>query len=260
MTQNQINYWIYKESQRSNKAKEKETNRSNVARETETNRSNLATERETQRHNLATEVETVRSNVSREVETNRHNVATEMLDKSRIEEQSRQNRAQMTLGYAQHYENVRHNLATEQNAKNTTMLGFANLALGYENARIAADRNVETMRHNQSLETINLMDLAEKRSENLRRNELSYAQLNETSRHNLATEQAENNRNTQATRNWVLENNKLLETSRHNQEVELETKRHNRRNEMNDFINTMGNSIQRLSATGANILKGGLRF
>lgn len=90
MTSNQIAYWNYAETARSNKAKERETGRTNRVNEAikwhtlgETTRHNVAGEKETLRHNAASEAlgsaqlqETNRSNLAREAETNRSNVAS----------------------------------------------------------------------------------------------------------------------------------------------------------------------------------------
>lgn len=87
MTENQLRYLSYEESQRhnaateaqaegelaerarANRANEFETNRSNVARETETNRANVAKEQETERHNRTDEGIQTADLVRKSVET-----------------------------------------------------------------------------------------------------------------------------------------------------------------------------------------------
>lgn len=107
MTQNQIAYWNYKETQRSNQAREREAGRSNRATEMETRRSNLAREKEANRSNLARESETVRSNVARERETRRSNLA-----------------AEVELG--------RHNAATEEYQRNSNRISAYKAEKDYE--------------------------------------------------------------------------------------------------------------------------------
>lgn len=80
MTELQVKYWSYRETERTNRANE------GLRRDElmETIRHNMSVEGETHRHNVATEAigwaqvnETHRHNVAFEKETNRHNVATE---------------------------------------------------------------------------------------------------------------------------------------------------------------------------------------
>lgn len=82
MTKNQIEYYKYKESQRSNKANETETNRANLAKEFENRRSNMAKEQqainelsETTRSHKANESQAINALA----ETSRHNHAQEAL-------------------------------------------------------------------------------------------------------------------------------------------------------------------------------------
>ena len=85
MTQNQINYWNLKETQRSNLARETETNRHNVASE----KFGYDTLGETKRHNVASE----NIDLSKLNETTRHNKVSENIDLSKLYETSRHNQA-----------------------------------------------------------------------------------------------------------------------------------------------------------------------
>lgn len=100
MTQNQIAYWNYQETKRSNQAREGENKRHNINAETETNRHNLASESidlsslyETNRANLAKEKENTRANQARERETHRSNLVNEGLSRANLAELSTQNAA-----------------------------------------------------------------------------------------------------------------------------------------------------------------------
>lgn len=93
MTNNQINYWTFKENQRANLARESETQRHNLASEAETGRHNVAGERiessklyETSRHNKAFEYE-----------TSRHNQMSERIDLSTLGETVRHNQQQESI-------------------------------------------------------------------------------------------------------------------------------------------------------------------
>lgn len=149
MTQNQINYWNYRE----------------------TGRHNLATEGETNRHNVVTENETQRHNMVGERETERHNRATEGIDLSKLAETQRHNRASESLagrGYdIEEYkarELARHNQAQE---------GLTGVDLSIRQQSLG-----ETVRHNMAQESLTGYDL-----------NIKSGQLEETGRHNVATEQ-----------------------------------------------------------------------
>lgn len=93
MTNNQINYWTFRENQRAN-----------LARENETQRHNLASEAETGRHNVAGEqietsklYETSRHNKAFEYETARHNQMSERIDLSTLGETVRHNQQQESI-------------------------------------------------------------------------------------------------------------------------------------------------------------------
>lgn len=146
MTQNQINYWNLKESNRHNVVTENETNRHNVATEgidlgklNETARHNKVSEgqtdqslaiesgklNETRRHNLQTEGQTnVNLGIQAGVlqENKRHNQATEALTG-----------ADLNIKAGQLTETGRHNVATEALSKMQTIsqveLNEANAAL-----------------------------------------------------------------------------------------------------------------------------------
>lgn len=121
MTANQIAYWGYHETRRSNKARERETHRHNKV-----------VERETERHNRATEgiqymqvVETRRANIARETynqqvldETVRHNTEMEALGTYEAETQ-RTHLEAMDAEAVRHNQTVemetsRHNIAMEE--------------------------------------------------------------------------------------------------------------------------------------------------
>lgn len=140
MTQNQINYQNFLETQRSNKSKEHETNRSNVAREQETYRSNVEREREAKRSNLTnealsrdrlaedrrshlvTEAETERSNRARELENNRSNLAKELENnRANLARESETHRANL----AQESLTADRNRITEETARYSADQGYA---------------------------------------------------------------------------------------------------------------------------------------
>lgn len=130
MTSNQIAYLNYKESKRSNQAREAETFRNNFVTSEETHRHNVTTEHlsnldlnETKRHNLATEglgalnyKETVRSHKAGERLTG----ADQSISRSNL-----------AYKYAELSEKVRSNKANEK-------LGVANYKLGREKAIVDA--------------------------------------------------------------------------------------------------------------------------
>lgn len=153
MTNNQINYWRYKEDSRHNKVSEVETERHNRVTEVETQRHNVVSEGEVLRHNVVTENETQRHNVRMENETERHNVESEILGEAQI----RLGYANVNLGYAQLREQARSNLANEQirsraneitNSYNQGLLGLRRSELD-----VARQQQSETVRHNQAMES-----------------------------------------------------------------------------------------------------------
>lgn len=213
MTKNQIEFWSlqerrlanernWKETSRSNRAKEVETNRHNLeterfnsrnlletsrankVREAETERSNRAREQETWRHNYSTEKENIRHNVVSESELNRHNLTSESLSKQQLDE----------LG--------RHNLAVEGE---TARSNRASEALGYASNRVNAARVAEESLHNRNTEglTQSQQELVRYQTDTnaaLKQQEInqaetkidiSAAQHSETVRHNLRTEELE---------------------------------------------------------------------
>jgi hypothetical protein len=119
MTQNQINYWKFKEDQRHNLAQESHNERSL----NEQVRSNVAKESETRRSNLAHESETNRSNVAREMEANRSNLASE--EQARI------------------------------NALNTMVYNQGKLSQDYREYELDKRKQDETERHNAVVEALN---------------------------------------------------------------------------------------------------------
>lgn len=107
MTQNQINYWKYKEDQRANKIKEAETERHNRATES----AEWGKINESKRHNVASENNELFSNVTQRShyarqdqislnqlsETQRHNMTAENNELARITEIARSNVANEDL-------------------------------------------------------------------------------------------------------------------------------------------------------------------
>lgn len=102
MTHNQIAYWNYIESQRSNRARELETARSNRAQEALLSRQHD----ETYRHNVASEKEGAR-----------HNLASETLSSRTLSETQRANREQESIKWAG--QNLATNQYYEQQRMNT---------------------------------------------------------------------------------------------------------------------------------------------
>lgn len=146
MTQNQINYWNLKESQRHNYISETETNRHNVA----TEGIDLGKLNETVRHNKVSEGQTDRSlgiESGKLDETKRHNLQTERqadvnlgIQAGSLQETKRHNQASEALTGAdlnirsgQLAETNRHNVVTEALSKIQTVsqaeLNEANAAL-----------------------------------------------------------------------------------------------------------------------------------
>lgn len=166
MTRNQIDFARLNEERRTNRAKEAEAARSNLAREQETVRHNVVTEGESARHNVITEGETNRANLASErlkheanvinrdsaanqlTEVNRHNIATETIQQQDADTR----RGQLSLGYDQLKEQIRHNQRNEEYQRD--VLG-------------------ENYRHNTTTEL------------------LSGLQLSEMNRHNIASEGVE---------------------------------------------------------------------
>lgn len=190
MTKNQIEYWRYKEEQRSNLAKEKEQNRTNVANEELTRQrdSNVyylgqVNAQENQRHNRAVESETARSNLAREGETARANRMGERISILNLEEKKRSNlaseaiaRSNIGLGYSQLAESSRHNLAmeTEQGRANRAQeqlkqqsiddARHANqMRIGIEHAKVT-----ETQRSNKEQERLRQEEIDIRQSGNTR--------------------------------------------------------------------------------------------
>lgn len=161
-------------------------------RDQEQQRANLAREAETERSNKANEAENYRSNTAREYETNRHNVQTEI------------------LGTKQYNELVRHNSAVEQEQRRTNLanesinqskvgLGYAQLSYNYDQLGYNYANLSELQNHNRATENI------------------SYSQMMETNRSNLANEQIKQTQNT----NQFVNNSTInSETARHNKAVE----------------------------------------
>jgi hypothetical protein len=115
--------------------------------------------KEQQRHNLAMEYETHRTNVANEGIKTQQNMITDS-----------------------HYtrmdaETLRHNLATEQQAREQLNLGYAQLDLG--NRQLA-----ETTRHNYASESLQLSSLSEEKRHNVASEKLGVINANENIRHN----------------------------------------------------------------------------
>lgn len=179
-----INWWSALESQRHNVAGENvqwgslsETRRHNLIGEQYTALTSQAQARqsysaaeanlynaETNRLNLGARrselAESVRHNQVYEAETERHNRHQESIASGQLAEQIRSNKAHVGLGYANLSEQQRANIEreTEMNRSNVT-------------------RELETERANLANELIGQQ-----------RNEFSWAQLDETARHNVQTE------------------------------------------------------------------------
>lgn len=117
MTANQIAYWNYVETARSNL--ERERNNRDVTRESI--RHNKAYEKETNRHNVVSEnigwgqlSESKRHNLAYEKETNRHNLVSERQSAYSNWELHRHNVSSEKLGYANLNELARHNQNSER--------------------------------------------------------------------------------------------------------------------------------------------------
>lgn len=220
MTSDQINYWRYKEDQRSNLANEKETNRHNVSTENETNRHNVTTEKETKRHNIRTEFLTSMSII----ETRRHNMVTELQNASAQLEIQRANRAQEAL------------------ARDRNIISMSQIGLGY------AQLN-ETKRANLMNEALKLGSLNETIRSNQAREFNTRAQftsqLSETHRANLAQEALAAQRNSISRMQAATDALRLTETQRHNRQSEL----NERRGQNYQLIGTMMRSASSMIAS-----------
>lgn len=219
MTHDQILYWQYKESVRSNKARENLTAEQNV----ETKRSNIARETETKRHNIATEILS-----SRQIaEAQRHNMATEIATINSLNEQSRHNRAIEAVQRAQ-----------VSVAQSQIGLGYAQLA--------------ETARHNISNETYNMHSLAEVTRHNMANETMSQYNivqtLQETNRANLVSEAIRWDSNRISRMNIQQSAHALAETTRHNRATEVNTLR----GQTIDLFTSLYSSTTRLLGSLAN--------
>lgn len=219
MTRNQLAYYEYKETQRSNLANEQETNRANVAREVETNRHNVSTEKETNRHNLATEEETHRHNKEIELltsasnaEQQRHNMAVEANDQARISI----SQAQLELGAQQLAETIRSNIANEQIRHDSNAIGWANAGI--------------LQQHYERADSTNLLSVREGARANMARED-------ETHRANVSNEQIQQIRNYQDALGITNESRRIAEQERHN-----------RAEERNYLVNTLTSLAGRLGA------------
>lgn len=140
MTQMGLNYLVYQETLRANKANEDLKKDQNV----EVARHNVQTERvalgelevkrgtldETIRSNLRREAETVRSNVAKEMEIHRSNIAQESLSLANLSEARRANKARETenrrSNVAREIENYRSNTTREEEQKRANTLNALN--------------------------------------------------------------------------------------------------------------------------------------
>lgn len=144
MTANQIAYWNYVETKRSNQAKERLTGEANA---------------ETRRSNIARETENMRSNLAREAENLRSNQTNELIARSRAREEARANRAKESISAQTLGETVRSNKAKEQLTGQSTNVQ----RMSVMNQR-AANRNqaaliAENKRHNLVAERQAVADL-----------------------------------------------------------------------------------------------------
>lgn len=113
---------------------------------------------EQKRSNVAQEIETQRSNLAREHETNRHNVETEKFNISQLAEQSRSNRVNEALKAQAQNEQARHNVTSEMQEANKLQEQQRHSAVSeYQNAidlNIKNDQLQESKRHNLATESI----------------------------------------------------------------------------------------------------------
>lgn len=204
MTKNQIEYWRYKEEQRSNLAKEKEQNRTNVANEelTRNRDANVyylgqLNAQENQRHNLAVEGETARSNLARESETLRSNLARES-------ETARANRMGEQISLQNLEEKKRSNLASEAIARSNIALGYSQLA---ESSRHNLAMETEQGRSNREQERLKQQSIDDTRHANQQRMGIEHAKATETQRSNKAQERLRQEeidiRQSGNTREWI---------------------------------------------------------
>lgn len=246
MTQNQINYFkavndayaqqrelseterSHRESERLSSLNYAETRRSNLAREQETSRSNLAREMETARNNREVLSETRRSNQAREIETNRSNVARERETEraNRASEAAQVERNRISLLTTQ--EAQRHNFATEQEASR------ANRAA----ETLTSQRNTEAERSNIASEAIRYADISQQRRAADQRNAVD-------------TYSAITNRNTQE-QNKIYQSlqtatakAQVQETERHNKATEAIQRSQNRTSAITSIVSTLGNVVSR---------------
>lgn len=187
MTTNYINLLGIRESERSNREREKETARHNVRTESETNRHNLVLESlqrdsnyETRRTNLAKESlqgsansEVVRHNLATESESIRHNRQVEAVSSVQATAAKEQalaslmnaetNRGHLDLGYEQNKiaqynaDTARINASTSyQDMINRHEVSLVNAAVNKVNAT-TAQRNAETAERQASTNALNAL-------------------------------------------------------------------------------------------------------
>lgn len=188
-------------------------------RNVEEKRANIAREQETQRSNLANESENIRyHNMSME-ETHRHNVETEI------------------LGTKQYNELVRHNLSTEDEQRRSNLaredIQRQNLSLGYSQLQYSYDQ----MHYNYA-------NLAEISAHNRATEQISYNQLSESKRSNIANESIKRQLNAQ---NYELGRSSQTEIRRSNVATLEETRTHNRAIEANQKYTANLNLLSSLS-------------
>lgn len=194
MTQNQINFWNLKETERANRAREKEATRANKAKEGLSAREIATKETQNQinlslgQGNLA---ETNRANIARELEQNRSNLSNEQI--------KRYESAIKLLDAMTNQQNADTNATNAATRQGELALGYNTLA--------------ENKRHSMINEAISSRDLQERTRSNKAQEDLKRFQQATSA----ATSITSGN----------LRDLEISEQQRHNLQTELETKRNN---------------------------------
>lgn len=178
MTTDQIRYWENVERRRAAIASERENRRANEAREKETNRSNRVNEQLKAAEIAEKARATAQSgiNATKAAEASRYGADQSYRASSYATAQRERDSSRS------HQRGVESNRLTQENNQRNIQLGFSNLA----NTRELREQELsETARSNRAREAENRRQTDVKRQEA----NTSRAQLSESIRHNLATEQ-----------------------------------------------------------------------
>lgn len=225
MTKNQIDYWQAVSNRAIAESQLAESKRHALEQERLTSQANM----ETVRSNYAREQETHRSNVAKETETARHNLAT-------LTEQQRANQAREAEAY-------RANLRNEElQAEKNRLQQMATLESARHNAAVES----ENARSNKAQEAISTMRNVEAERSNRANEAIS-------TRNAITNQYQQQQQGTSLVKQDSYKKASILETERHNREMEDIQRAQTSANSVNNIISTIGNVIGR----GFTLLKQG---